>query len=149
MFPEVVVIWSVAVHRGSSRPIKTRASPAWSGGGKTCRRKATWHTGELTEQGSIGSCRTEICRKYAAFILFVKLLLGVIDSQKDWVGAAGGHQVLLFEGRRSPTAINPDGGLSSVSPVTNTWWPPQAIYSDVTLASALEFFLIARKYISL
>lgn len=60
------------------------ASPAWSGGGKTWRRKAAWHTGELTEQGSIRSCRTEICRKCAAFILFVKLLLGVIGSQKDW-----------------------------------------------------------------
>lgn len=77
------------------------------------------HRRELTEQGSIRSCRTKICRKYAALILFVKLLLGVVGSWEDWVGAAGGHQVRLFEGRRSPRTMNPDGGLSSVPPEIN------------------------------
>jgi len=80
-------------------------------------RSACWRA--LAEQGSFGRCRTEICGKYAALILFLNLLRGVIGSQKDWVGAAGGHEVHHFEGRRSPRTMNPDGGLSSLPPVTD------------------------------
>lgn len=40
---------------------------------------------ESAEQRSIRSCRLEIHRLYVAVILFVKLLLGVIASQEDWL----------------------------------------------------------------
>lgn len=84
LFPEVVVIWSVVRQAGSSRLVKAcvvtwLARVEWWG--KYAEKESHLvHRRVLTEQGSFRSFRTEINRKRAAFILFVKLLLGIIAS---------------------------------------------------------------------
>lgn len=98
---------------------------------------------DLTEQGRMRNCRTEICSKPCCISSshYKNAFLGLYE---DGAGAARGCAVHLSKGWRSLSTMICDGGLFSVPSVTNIPLSLQAIYSHVSIASALEFFLILK-----
>lgn len=102
---------------------------------------------DVTEKGRTRNRRTEICSKPCCVSSSIckNAFWGLYE---DWAGVARGHAVHFSKCWGSLSTMICDGGLSSVPSVTNSPLTLQAIYSHVSIASALELFLILKQNLS-